>query len=132
MDGRTAHDLAKLWEREVLSRIRLKEKAAPESQFTPECPPEPITRLNIRLLHTLYRVEIELRVWDGRWHPVLRSCLSHEQANPFLSRGRLRARNYRSLLPVAVRHIRWSDPGLLRRPDLKCILAGQLPEAKLV
>ncbi len=130
--GRTAHDLAELWKREVLSRIRLREKAALESQFIPEWPPAPITKLNIRRLHTLYCVEIELRVWDGCWHPVLRSCLSHEQANPFLSRGRLRARNYRDLLPVAVRHIQWSDPGLLQRPDLKCILAGHRPDARLV
>jgi hypothetical protein len=130
--GRTAHALAELWEREVLSRVRLSEKPAQESQFLAECPPAPITKVNMRLLHTLYRVEIELRAWDGRWHPVLQSCLSQEQANPFLSRGRLPLRNCRDLLPIAVRHVRWSDSRLLHRPEMKCILAGQLPDVKLV
>ncbi len=130
--GRTAHELTELWEREILSRVRLSEKSGAQPRFVPERLLAPITKLNIRVRHTLYRVEIEVRVWDGHWHPVVQSCLSYEQANPFLLRGRLPVRNYGDLLPIVVRHIRWSDSVLLQHPDLKCILAGQLPEATLV
>ena len=130
--GRTAHELTELWETEVLSRVKVSETPAAEPRFVWECLPAPITKLNIRVRHAIYRVEIEVRVWDGRWHPVLQSSLSYEQANPFLLRGRLPVRKYGDLLPIAVRHIRWSDSGLLRRPDLNRLLSGQLPDAKLV
>ena len=57
---------------------------------------------------------------------------SHEQVEPFLHRGKLRARNYGNVLPLVTRHRVYADACLLGMPELRCLLAGELPELTLV
>ena len=58
--------------------------------------------------------------------------LCHEQVEPFLHGGKLRARDYGKVLPLVTRHRVYADACLLGMPELRCLLAGELPELTLV
>ena len=130
--GRAAHCLGELWEREIMKRIKLSEKPDWDPLFSHQDPAQTIRKLTLVARHTNYRVDVEVRVWDGTWETVLIGCLSYDQASPFLTRGKIRVENYGQILPVVIRHCRYSNGGLLELPELKCILAGQLPELTLI
>lgn len=130
--GQAAHRLCGLWEREVLSRIKLTEPSDSTLLFRKLAPSPKIKKLTLVARITRYRVDVEVKAWEETWGTVLIGGLSHDQANPFLTRGKIRIENYREILPLAIRHIRYANAALLERTELKCILAGQMPDLKLV
>jgi hypothetical protein len=62
----------------------------------------------------------------------LTGSLSHEQVAPFLNCGRLPAKNYGKVLPLVTRHRVYGNACMLGMPELRCLLAGELPDLKLV
>jgi hypothetical protein len=79
-----------------------------------------------------YAVEIHVKVWSRTWETVLIGNLSHEQIEPFLHRGKLRARDYGKVLPLVTRHRVYADACLLGIPELRCLQAGELPNLTVV
>jgi hypothetical protein len=131
--GRAAHELRDLWEEEILARIELIQE--PERITAPLLSQRNQTRVLRKLTLTAapgcYAVEIHVKVWTRTWETVLIGSLSHEQVAPFLHRGKLRARNYGKVLPLVTRHRVYANACLLGIPELRCLLAGKLPELTL-
>jgi len=134
LGGRAAHELRDLWEDEILARIELIEE--PERIEPPlirqRSPARVLRKLTFTAAQGCYAVEIHVKVWTWAWETVLIGSLSHEQLAPFLHRGKLRARNYGRVLPLVTRHRVYADACLLGMPELRCLLAGELPELTLV
>ena len=132
--GRAAHELRDLWEEEILARIELiqgPERIAPA--LLRQRSPAPVPRrLTLTTAQGCYAVKIHVRVWTWAWETVLIGSLSHEQLAPFLLCGKLRARNYGKVLPLVTRHRVYANAYLLGMPELRCLLAGELPELTLV
>ena len=132
--GRAAHELRDLWEEEILARIELIQE--PERIAPPllrQRSPAPVPRkLTLIAAQGCYAVKIHVKVWTWAWETVLIGSLSHEQLAPFLLRGKLRAKNYGKVLTLVTRHRVYANPCLLGMPELRCLLAGKLPELKLV
>ena len=132
--GRAAHELRDLWEGAILARIKLlPESARIEPPLLSHCRPvQALRKLTLTALQRCYSVEIHVKVRTRVWETVLIGNLSREQAAPFLHRGRLRRQSYGPVLPLVVRHRVYADAVLLGRPELRCLLAGKLPELRLV
>ena len=132
--GRAARELCNLWEAEIMARIELVRE--PERIALPllgrRSPARVPRKLTLAAAQGCYAVEIHVKAWTGTWETVLIGCLSHEQAAPFLHCGRLRTKNYGNVLPLVIRHRVYANSYLLERPELRCLLAGKLPELKLV
>ena len=132
--GRAAHELRDLWEEEILARIELvqeRERIDPPPLGL-RGPQRVLRKLTLTAVQGCYAVEIHVRVWTRTWETVLIGSLSHEQLAPYLQCGRLRARNYGKVLPLVTRHRVYAHSFMLGRPELRCLLAGTLPELTLV
>jgi len=130
--GRAVHELRDLWEDAILARIELiqeTERVAPTSQRRPA---RVLRKLTLTVAQGCYAVEIHVKVWSKDWETVLIGSLSHKQLAPFLHRGKLRAKNYGDVLPLVTRHSVYANACMLNRPELQCLLAGELPELRLV
>jgi len=132
--GRAAREIRDLWEEAVLARVELiQEPKRMEPPLLSGASPAPVLRkLTLALVRGCYAVEVHVRVWARIWETVMIGSLSYQQAVPFLERGRLRAKNYGKVLPVVIRHCVYANACLLARPELRCLLAGELPELRLV
>jgi hypothetical protein len=132
--GRAAHELRDLWEEEILARIEMIRE--PERITPPLLSHRNQTRVLRRLTLTAalgcYAVEIHVKVCTRTWETVMIGSLSHEQVRPFLDCGKLRAKNYAKVLPLVTRHRVYANACLLGMPELRCLLAGELPKLALV
>ncbi|MBZ5618923.1 MAG: hypothetical protein LAQ69_09400 [Acidobacteriia bacterium] len=132
--GRAAHELRDLWEEEILARIELVQEPEPIDPplFGQRGLERVLRKLTLATVQGCDAVEIHVKVWTRTWETVLIGSLSHEQLAPFLQCGRLRAKNYGKVLPLVIRHRVYADACMLGRPELICLLAGKLPELRLV
>jgi hypothetical protein len=132
--GRAARELRDLWEAEIMARVALIAEPKPlEPPRVSQASPLPaLRRLTLALVRGRYVVEIHVKVRTRTWETVVIGSLSYQQAEPFLQRGKLRAKNYDKVLPIVIRHCVYTNAHLLGRPELRCLLAGHLPELRLV
>ena len=132
--GRAAHELRDLWEEEIMARIELirEPERIPPPLLIQRSPARVLRKLTLTAAQGCYAVEIHVKVWTRTWETVLIGSLSREQVAPFLHGGKLRARNYGKVLPLVTRHRVYANACMLGRPELRCLLAGELPELKLV
>ena len=131
--GRAAREIRDLWQDAVLTRIKLVDQngqvAAPS--LGPRFAGPPPRRLTLTIARRSCLVEIHVKVWIWNWETALIGCLSYEQLAPFLRGGKLRPRNYGNVLPLVVRHRVYVDADMMEMPELRCLLAGKLPELSL-
>ena len=132
--GRAAHELRDLWEMEILARIELirEPERIPPHLLRQRSPARALRKLTFTAVQGCYAVEIYVKVWTRTWETVLIGSLSREQAAPFFQYGKLRAKNYGKVLPLLTRHRVYANACMLGRPELRCLLAGELPELRLV
>ena len=123
-----------MWEEEILARIELIEEPErfPPPILSRRASTRVLRKLTLTVVRGCYAVEIHVKIWTRMWETALIGNLSHEQVAPFLECGRLRARNYGKVLPLVTRHRVYADACLLGMPELRCLLAGELPELTLV
>lgn len=132
--GRAARELRDLWEGAILARIKLVPEPARIDPpiLSHRSPAQVLRKLTLTAVQRCYAVEIHVKVRTRVWETVLIGNLSREQAAPFLLRGKLRVASYGNVLPLVVRHRVYADACLLGRPELRCLLAGKLPELRPV